>query len=70
MAKPELTAAAMPDTLDQYMTASDLIWALEHLNFTPQSSTHGATGVRHCLVSLDKHVARYLIDSLRARHGK
>jgi hypothetical protein len=58
-----------PDWLDDTMTPAELIFALEHLNFTPQSSTRGSHGLRRCVISLDKGVRDYLIAAVAARHN-
>jgi hypothetical protein len=48
------------DVLDQDMTASDLVWALENLRFTRDRNALST-------LRIDRGVRDYLIDVLRSR---
>jgi hypothetical protein len=51
-----------PDVLDQDMTASDLVWALENLRFTRDRNALST-------LRIDRGVRDFLIDILRRNHG-
>jgi hypothetical protein len=75
----EAEIAAMPrpkpstERLDDTFTASDLIWALEHLPFARRqsSTTRGRpNGSTRCSITIDKGFRDYLFSAVKARRGK
>jgi len=50
------------DVLDEDMTASDLVWALENLRFTRDRNALST-------LRIDRGVRDFLIDALRRNHG-
>jgi hypothetical protein len=54
--------AIEPDVLDEDMTPSDLVWALENLHFSNRQNALST-------LRIDRQVRDYLIAALRHTHG-